>query len=125
MGRLISQPQNPERLFGVDDFYARTHLGNTVKPVGEHVFCLRLPMPQESEHFAIPEEHLAPFGRHQAGAPHQYAVVLAVGPDVKEVKVRDYVVIDPMNSEPQKFGETWYFFPREIAILLHSKEPMQ
>lgn len=123
MGRgLISKPQNPEFLYGKDETYAFTHLGNKITPMGEHVFCLRLPMPQTGEVF-IPERYLAPFGKHQAGAPLQLGIVLAKGPEVNdEVHIGEEVIIDPMNSGATRFGETWYFLPREIAILARRLE---
>jgi hypothetical protein len=112
-GLTISEPQDPEKLYGSDQHTAKTHLGETIRPIGRHVFCLRLPMPQPYEGIEVPEQHLAPYGKHQAGAPLQPAIVLAIGPDVHEVKVGDRVIIDPMNSNPMKFGDSWYFFPVE------------
>lgn len=90
--------------------------GKRFRALGEHIFCLAIPLPSESSILVMPDKHRAPFGSHATGHPTAYGKVLAVGPKVKSVDPGDFVLIHPLNVNKNKIEEIEYYVPRTAAI---------
>jgi len=113
--------------YGSDPSHGFMHTGEKIFPYGEHVFGIRVEVGFERfGSIIIPEsakENITHFGKMKGVRPWQLMQCLAVGPDIKETNISpgSYYIVDPWNTEQQKVGNVWYFFPREGAIVARTQ----
>lgn len=104
--------------------YAELPSGVKVRPVGEHIFCVAIPLPSGSSTIATPEKYRSPFGQHVTGHPIGYGFVLAVGPKADGIHPGDYVLLHPLNMNSRKLEEVEYYFPRKAAVYMCADEEL-
>jgi len=107
---------------GDDKSWGWMHTGEKVRPMGEHIFGVRVPIKEEKYGSLIIPENLREdvrFGKARGVRPWQVMQILAMGPEAHSTILEPgcYCLVDPWNVNLQKVGDVTYFFPREIAIL--------